>query len=201
MAKDRKAREIYSDDIGKVNGNSDGRYVVKWTEVEIVRTRRSKTSNSEEVLRRFSEELKKRPYRANISRGISVAGNEGSAKANGDGDNFYIKLDELPEFGDAVFFKKALGDAAKAAHRAARYGDKDGLSVVNQYAKIIGEIGRVFTHYDDALKTEGELEKLIKFHESTRKTSMREGAASKVEKGGIAPALSGRKDFHQLKKK
>jgi hypothetical protein len=179
MARPKKEEktELFAENICDIRGAANSRYVLRWTEVQVIRTNRAKSSKDKGELVDFSDKLSKRLYS-----GPTVGKNEKSPDAG-------ISLPKLPTFGNATFFKEALGAAAEAARNATCRGDENGLSVVAQYTKIIAEIARSYQHYDNSLKTEEELKKLVEFHESTRKIVATEGAAG-TNDSSIAFTLS-----------
>ena len=176
--KKEERTELFAEGICDVRGAANSRYVLRWTEIQVTRTSRAKTSKEKGELVDFSDKLSKRLYT-----GPTAENDEKSSDGR-------ISLPKLPEFGEAVFFKEALGDAAEAARKATCRGDKEGLAIVAQYTKILAEIARSYQHYDESLKTEEELKKLVEFHESTRKIVAREGAAG-GNQSSIAFTLDG----------
>ena len=180
MARSKKEEkvELFAENICEIRGGGSGPYVLRWDEVEVTRRKRAKSSKDRGELLDHSEKLKKRIYSGPKS-------SDSSNKSDG-----RINLPRLPKFGDASFFREALGAAVEAARQATCCGDDKGLTYISAYTRILSDVARSYQHYDQSIQTEEELKKLIEFHESTRKIVSKEGSnAGDIE--NIADTLDG----------
>lgn len=151
------------------------RWCVRW--VEWTPASKAKSSSDQRVVEAFRREL------------LSAAKKAKSGSK--------VKLPQLQadDFGSPSFFRRAFGSAAEAASVAAANGDKDALVVLSAFTKILSDLARGWQHYDQSANIEGELEKLIKFHEATRKRTVRENSPAPPANGGIAASLVARNDL------
>lgn len=164
----------YTEEVSEIHKNGRGSFTVRWVEIEVTRRRRTKTLADHVKLTKYRRDLLEKRQDKPLS-GITAQLDGGGA----------IQFEApLPEFGSSNYFRKAMGAAAEAARQAAVDGNRDGLAIVSQYTKVLSEIARSYQHYDKSSDVEEELEKLVKFHETTQKQSQREGSA------GAKPALT-----------
>lgn len=159
--------DVKISNVGNVCKEND-RFCLRWTEIHSQTHHRKKTSASREDLEIYAAEL----------------------RTAQDAESRGIKLKRLPKFGSAGFFKSAMGDVVSAARDAAARADMSALRVLGQYNKVLVDVSKGYHPYGDFLKTEEELEELVKFHETTQKSSEKEDATNGVSRASIAKTLS-----------
>ena len=81
-----------------------------------------------------------------------------------------------------AMFKQLTADIIKASHQATLEGNLDALKRLKEYSTIVSTMSKSYQPWSELHKTVDEFEKLISYHESTDKQTMREGSfASKQE--------------------